>query len=93
MVAVGSAKKFKEQPTLLHGNSAFEAISDHFLPMIEGLGIPIGEAAVLASTWFSLFPLGKQLREYGVSIVGPGARRFIRAVGVKVVVASIELWH
>jgi DNA helicase-2/ATP-dependent DNA helicase PcrA len=79
MVAVGSAKKFKEHPTLLHGNSAFEVISDHFLPMIEGLGIPIGEAAVLAPTWFSLFPLGKQLREYGVSIVGPGARPYRRS--------------
>jgi DNA helicase-2/ATP-dependent DNA helicase PcrA len=78
MEALGSAKKFKEVPGWQQGTSAFEIVTDHFLPALEGLGIPIGEAAILAPTWFTLFPLGRQLREYGISIVGPGARPYRR---------------
>lgn len=78
MKAVGEAKKYTEQPVWQHGASPFNIITDHFLPALEGLKIPIGEAAILAPTWFSLFPLGRRLREYGVSIVGPGARPYRR---------------
>src|SRR5258708_10787290 len=38
----------------------------------------MGDAAILAPTWYSLFPLGRRLREAGVSIVGPGARPYRR---------------
>ena len=78
MIAVGLAKNYTEAPVWQHGTSAFEVITDYFLPALEGLQIPIGDAAVLAPTWFSLFPLGRRLREYGVSIVGPGARPYRR---------------
>jgi DNA helicase II / ATP-dependent DNA helicase PcrA len=78
MTPVGSAKKFTEMPEWKQGESPFEVITDYFLPAIEALGIPIGEAAILAPTWFSLFHLGRRLREYGVSIVGPGARPYRR---------------
>lgn len=78
MKAVGRAKEYTEQPSWQHGESAFQVISDHFLPELEGLGIPIGDAAILAPTWYSLFPLGRRLRDYGVSIVGPGARPYRR---------------
>jgi DNA helicase II / ATP-dependent DNA helicase PcrA len=78
MVALGAAKRFTEIPQWHHGNSAFEIVIDYFLPALDDLGIPTGEAAILAPTWYVLFPLGRRLREYGVSIVGPGARPYRR---------------
>lgn len=78
MVALGQYKDVTQQPVWRHGASPFQVITDHFLPALDGLGIPLGEAAILAPTWFSLFPLGRRLREYGVSIVGPGARPYRR---------------
>lgn len=78
MKALGCAKKYTNAPVWQHGNSAFEVITDYFLPTLEGLDIPVGDAAILAPTWYSLFPLGRRLREYGVSIVGPGARPYRR---------------
>jgi DNA helicase-2/ATP-dependent DNA helicase PcrA len=78
MNALGPARRFNEVPIWQHGRNAFEVITDYFLPALEELGIPLGEAAILAPTWFSLFPLGRLLREYGISIVGPGARPYRR---------------
>jgi ATP-dependent DNA helicase UvrD/PcrA len=78
MQAVGEAKKYTEVPVWKNGPSAFDVITDYFLPALEGLDIPIGDAAILAPTWYSLFPLGRQLRQYGISIVGPGARPYRR---------------
>ncbi|WP_147155776.1 UvrD-helicase domain-containing protein [Reyranella soli] len=78
MVALGQYKDVTQKPVWRHGSSPFQVITDHFLPALDGLGIPVGEAAILAPTWFSLFPLGRRLREYGVSIVGPGARPYRR---------------
>jgi DNA helicase II / ATP-dependent DNA helicase PcrA len=78
MEAVGRAKNYTEMPVWQHGTSAFQVITDYFLPALEGLGIHVGDAAVLAPTWYSLFPLGRRLREYGVSVVGPGARPYRR---------------
>lgn len=78
MKAVGPAKKYTNEPVWQSGNTAFDVITDYFLPALEGLKIPVGNAAILAPTWYSLFPLGRRLREYGVSIVGPGARPYRR---------------
>ena len=78
MKAVGRAKKYTNEPVWQNGNTAFEVITDYFLPALDGLDIPVGDAAILAPTWYSLFPLGRRLREYGVSIVGPGARPYRR---------------
>jgi len=78
MTAVGDARAFSEVPEWRHGAAPFDVITDNFLPAIEALGIPHGEAAILAPTWFSLFHLGRRLREYGISIVGPGARPYRR---------------
>jgi len=80
MSAKGSSIKFTEKPRWIHGANLFEVITDHFLPAIEGLDIPLGDSAILAPTWFSLFPLGRMLREYGVRIVGPGARPYRRNI-------------
>ena len=79
MKAVGRAKKHTSEPVWENGATAFEVITDFFLPALEGLDIPVGDAAILARTWFPLFPLGRRLREYGVSIVGPGARPYRRS--------------
>ena len=79
MKSVGDTKKCSDMPTWQHGDTAFEVIADHFLPTLESLNIPLGDAAILAPTWYSLFPLGRLLREYGVSIVGPGARPYRRS--------------
>lgn len=78
MSAHGPAKDYTGEPQWRHGHSAFEVLTDYFLPALEGLEIPYGNAAVLAPTWFALFPLGRRLREYGISVVGPGARPYRR---------------
>lgn len=78
MAAVGSAKTFTQKPEWRHGESAYDIITDYFLPALDALKIPLGESAILAPTWYPLFPLGRRLREYGVSIVGPGARPYRR---------------
>ena len=78
MKAMGPSKKFTIAPVWQHGNSLFEVVTDYFLPALEELDISVGDAAILAPTWYTLFPLGKRLREYGLSIVGPGARPYRR---------------
>lgn len=78
MESIGAAKKYKEEPRWLHGRSPFEVITEHFLPALDDLAIDQGNAAILAPTWFTLFPLGRHLREYGVNVVGPGARPYRR---------------
>ena len=78
MTAMGPAKKFTEKPTLQNGKTALEVITDYFLPALDELEIPVGDAAILAPAWFTLYNLGRQLRTYGVSIVGPGARPYRR---------------
>jgi DNA helicase II / ATP-dependent DNA helicase PcrA len=78
MNALGPGRTFTEVPIWQHGRSAFEVITDYFLPALEDLDIPFGEAAILAPTWYSLFPLGRRLRDYGINIVGPGARPYRR---------------
>lgn len=76
MLAVGGAKDFSDNPTYEHFATNFEAITDRFLPVIEELKIPLGKCAILCHNWFQLMPLGNQLREYGVPVVGPGARPY-----------------
>ncbi|MCB2147612.1 MAG: ATP-dependent helicase [Deltaproteobacteria bacterium] len=78
MSARGEARHYIEQPQWRHGHSSFEVLTDYFLPGLDSLGIPHGNSAVLAPTWFTLFPLGRKLREFGISIFGPGARPYRR---------------
>jgi DNA helicase II / ATP-dependent DNA helicase PcrA len=78
MEAVGLSKDFTEAPQWREGDTAFEIITDYFLPALDELGIPVGEAAILARNWPPLFHLVRSLREYGVSVVGPGARPYRR---------------
>ena len=71
MEALGEAKKFTEAPSLQHGTSAFAVIMDYFLPMLAALEIPVGQAAILAPTWFTLFPLGRRLRRQASASLAP----------------------
>ncbi len=61
-----------------HRDTASRAIIEEFIPRAESLEIEIGECAVLAPAWFKLLPLGRALREFGISITGPGARPYKR---------------
>ena len=78
MRSLGESRVFTEKPEWRHGARSFDVITGRFLPTLQHLGIPIGDAAILAPDWFTLFPLGKLLRGAGISIVGPGARPYRR---------------
>ncbi len=65
--------------TYQHTENPFVAITDFLLPYLEENDIPLGDAAILAPNWYILNALGRKLREYGVPIVGPGARPYKRS--------------
>jgi len=79
MTAEGSNKLFPLEPELIRGMSAFQAITENFLPKLAINDIPLGEATILAKDWASLFSLTRQLREFGTPVVGPGARPYRRS--------------
>ena len=54
-------------------------IFDYFLPAIQKLGIPLGEVAILSSSWISLFHLARELRSRNLPVIGPGARPYKRS--------------
>jgi len=78
MSAVGEARKYTERTQHIHASDPLHAITDHFLPALASLGIPLGEATILSPSWNPLFPLSRALRDMGVSVVGPGARPYRR---------------
>lgn len=76
MRSAGEIAADQNDPIYTHSASAFSGIAEHFLPNIRRLGIPLGSAAILAPSWFTLIPVGQQLRAAGVPIIGPGARPY-----------------
>ena len=64
------------------------AIEDYFLPKLEELGIEMGNAAILSPAWFSLIPIGRWLRDFGVPVIGPGARPYRGASSIGTVTSS-----
>jgi len=76
MISVGETVDNNIEPIYIHASTAFEAITDYFLPAINKLGIPYGKAAILAPWWIKLLHLGRSLRDYGIPVVGPGARPY-----------------
>jgi len=78
MTAVGEARRYTERTQHIHVSHPLHAITDHFLPALASLGIPLGEAAILSPSWNPLFPLSRALRDRGVAVVGPGARPYRR---------------
>src|SRR5579872_324139 len=79
MIAVGVNRDCPLEPVLVSGVTVFQAMTEEFLPRIEGAGIRLGEATILAKDWASLIALSRQLREFGTPIVGPGARPYRRS--------------
>jgi DNA helicase-2/ATP-dependent DNA helicase PcrA len=41
--------------------------------------LPLGRSAILAKSWNALYPISRALREYGIRVVGPGARPYRRS--------------
>jgi len=78
MEAVGNAALLAEQPFCVDSDDAFQTIISRFLKVLDGLQIPYGRCAILAPSWFFLFPLGRRLSEYGVPVFGIGARPYKR---------------
>jgi len=78
MVSVGRNRRCTEAPTFVQVNTTFEAITEVFLPLLAELEIGFGGAAILAREWAPLFPLSRGLREFGIPVVGPGARPYRR---------------
>lgn len=78
MCAVGKNKEIKIPPAYEHATDNFSAIVDYFLPCLDSHKIPVGDAAILAPTWYQLLPLARELRDYGVPVFGPGARPYKR---------------
>jgi len=66
-------------PEYIHSQTAFSGIVDHFLPLLEKHDVAFGNAAILAPWWIKLLHLGRNLRESGIPIVGPGARPYKRS--------------
>jgi len=78
MTAGGKSAHFTEEPRYIHCTNAFDAITDYFLPALNEMKISYGESAILAPWWVKLLQVGRQLRDYGVPIIGPGARPYRR---------------
>lgn len=79
MASSGRTRHCTEEPNLIRTADTFAALTEHFLPQIGALGIPFGQAAILARNWAPLFPLARKLRDFGVPVVGPGARPYRRS--------------
>ncbi|MDY6875902.1 MAG: ATP-dependent helicase [Chloroflexota bacterium] len=79
MFPCGEAVVFTEEPQYVHAATAFEAITEHYIPVLNDLGIDYGKTAILAPWWVNLLHLGRQLREYGIPVFGPGARPYKRS--------------
>ena len=76
MEAVGDDWDFPVEPEYIHVPSIVQGLFDHFLPAVDQLGIPLGEAAVLAPAWFVFLGVSRELRRRNVPVVGPGARPY-----------------
>lgn len=78
MVAEGRYKNSNLVTEYHHAANPTAAITDHFLPRLQQLQIGLGDAAILASSWFKLIPIAKALRAQGLPVLGPGARPYKR---------------
>ncbi len=79
MTASGPNRTSRREPVLVRNVTAFQAITEHFLPMLEENGIALGDATILGREWSALIALARQLREFGTPVVGPGARPYRRS--------------
>jgi DNA helicase-2/ATP-dependent DNA helicase PcrA len=78
MTAVGRYANFGTDPSHHHVATPLEGILEIFLPAADSCGIEYGQIAVLAPTWWALFPIAQGLRRAGYPVIGPGARPYKR---------------
>lgn len=78
MVSAGAAALAAGGVEYRHVPNPREAITDHFMPMLEARGILLGKAAVLAPWWRHLVPVARRLRDMDIPVFGPGARPYQR---------------
>ena len=76
MVAAGKWGGYPAIPIYEEASTPFECIWDYFLPALDERQIDLGDAAVLAPWWVTLFELGRELRENDVPIIGRDARPY-----------------
>lgn len=76
MVAAGKWRGYPVVPTYDRSATAFDCIWDYFLPTLDELEINLGNSAILAPWWITLFEVGRQLRDHDVPIVGRGSRPY-----------------
>jgi DNA helicase II / ATP-dependent DNA helicase PcrA len=79
MTAEGRAKDCAIAPFLVRNIGTFEAITEYFLPALEAAGILLGDTTILSRDWASLISLSRLLRDFGIPVVGPGARPYRRS--------------
>jgi DNA helicase-2/ATP-dependent DNA helicase PcrA len=79
MRAVGEHAECPIIPTHQTVANPAEGIFDHFLPAVRELGVRLGQVAIFASWWVSLFHLAKELRRRNIPAIGPGARPYKRS--------------
>ncbi len=79
MQAVGENKQCSFKPEWRHVSGVFNGLQDYFLPEIEARSFKLGKCAILGPNFFVLRDLARQLREYGIPIIGPGARPYRRS--------------
>jgi DNA helicase-2/ATP-dependent DNA helicase PcrA len=79
MTPEGEERSCELEPILVRGKTAFQAITEDYLPALEDVGIPLGGATILAKDWGSLIALTRGLRAFGTPVVGPGARPYRRS--------------
>src|SRR5215467_8913915 len=79
MRAVGGQAECALVPVHQTVRSSAEGIFEVFLPAVRELNVPLGNVAIFASWWVSLFHLARELRSRGIPAVGPGARPYKRS--------------
>ncbi len=78
MRAVGPDRDAGCTPTWVDCDNVAAAITERILPELAEFGIARGGTAILAPWFLPLYQLGRQLRQLGIPIVGPGARPYRR---------------
>lgn len=80
MQATGENKDFNIEPEWRHVKSIFEGLQDFFLPEVQARNIPWGQCAILGPNFFVLRDVARNLREFSIPIIGPGARPYRRSL-------------
>lgn len=79
MTSEGPNKTCAEPAAYVATARTLDAITEEFLPAVSRMGLPLGRTAILAKTWAALYPISRGLRDFGIPVVGPGARPYKRS--------------